>query len=61
MLESAVHELTTAARHTISLSDHIRENPLLWLAGGLVVGIWLGTRATPPPPQIVIASEGDLR
>jgi len=57
----AVQELTQVARDTFSVRDHIRDNPMMWLAGGFLLGMWLGGRPRPAPPQIVIATEGDLR
>lgn len=52
----AVHELTEVARESISLRDHIRNNPMAWLAGAFVVGLWLGHRRS---PRIVISTEGE--
>jgi len=43
-LREAVHELTGAARTQFSLSELVRESPMVWLFGGFVLGIWLGHR-----------------
>jgi hypothetical protein len=40
----AVHELTGAARSTLSAGEHIKEFPLTWAAGAFLVGAWLGSR-----------------
>ena len=56
-VRAAVHELTRAARETVSLTDHIREHPMMWLAGGFLFGLWLGGRSR--PTQVIIAPEGE--
>ena len=43
-VRGAVQELTSAARSTVNVSEHIRESPLSWVMGGLLVGAWLGSR-----------------
>jgi len=45
-LREAVHELTGAARTQLSLSEFLREAPMVWLFGGFVLGIWLGSRGS---------------
>ena len=40
----AVHELTGAARVKLDVSEHIKESPLMWLLGGFLVGLLLGSR-----------------
>ena len=46
-LREAVHELTGAARSTITVSEYIRAAPLSWLLGGFMLGLWLGARRRP--------------
>jgi hypothetical protein len=58
-LLDAVHDLTESARATFDLGDRIREYPLSWLVGGLLVGLWLGYRPTPLP--VVMAKTGGRR
>ena len=43
----AVRELTGAARSRLDVSEHIKEFPLTWAIGALLVGIWLGSRGAP--------------
>ena len=43
----AVHELTGVARSTLNVSEHIRQFPLTWAIGALLVGVWLGSRGAP--------------
>jgi hypothetical protein len=45
-LRAAVHHLTGAARAELGLAEHIQRAPLTWLAGGLLIGMWLGAHAT---------------
>lgn len=40
----ALRELTGAAEQTFDVSERIRAAPLAWTLGGLLVGIWLGSR-----------------
>jgi len=40
----AVQELTGAARSSLDVRERIREFPLAWAAGALLVGMWLGSR-----------------
>jgi hypothetical protein len=41
-LRLAVHELREAALGWPDPREHIREQPVRWLLGGLVLGLWLG-------------------
>ncbi len=43
-LEQAVVKLRAATKRPLGLADGIRDNPLPWLAGGLLIGLWLGSR-----------------
>ncbi|HVM95298.1 MAG TPA: hypothetical protein VMT89_02860 [Candidatus Acidoferrales bacterium] len=43
-LRAAVHDLTGAARAELGLAEHIQRAPLTWVAGGLLIGMWLGSR-----------------
>ena len=43
----AMHDLTGAARSKLDLSEHIREFPLTWALGALLIGVWLGSRGAP--------------
>jgi hypothetical protein len=60
-LRVAVQELTGAARATFDLGERIKEHPLTWIIGGLVFGLWLGTRSTVPVVMARAASEGGRR
>lgn len=40
----AVAKLKRAAKQPIGLADRIRNHPLPWLAGGLLIGLWVGSR-----------------
>jgi hypothetical protein len=61
-LLDAVHELTDAAQATFDLSERIKEFPLTWLIGGLVVGLWLGYRPPVPMPMpVIVTKEGGRR
>ncbi len=42
-LRDAVHDLTGAARSRLDVGEWIREAPLAWLVGGVLLGVWLGT------------------
>ncbi len=46
-LEQALDELKEAVQRPFALSDHlaehIRQHAWAWLAGALVVGLWLGS------------------
>lgn len=57
-VRAAVQELTRAARETFSLTDHIREHPMVWLAGGFLVGLWLGHRSR--PARVILADDGEF-
>ena len=43
----AVQELTGVARSKLNVSEHIKEFPLTWAMGALLVGAWLGSRGAP--------------
>jgi len=43
-LLDAVSELKTAVQHQFQLRERIAENPVPWLVGGLLLGLWFGTR-----------------
>lgn len=43
-LQEAVAKLRVAAKRPLGLADGIRDHPLPWLAGGLLIGLWLGSR-----------------
>ena len=43
-LLDAVGELQTVVKHQFELREWIADNPLPWLLGSLVLGLWLGTR-----------------
>jgi hypothetical protein len=43
-LLDAVGELKTAVQHQFQLRERIGEHPLPWLLGGLLLGVWFGTR-----------------
>ena len=42
----AVHELTGAAKSSLDVREHIKEFPLTWAIGALLVGMWLGSRGS---------------
>lgn len=43
-VRGAVRELTSAARSTIDVRAYIRESPLAWVMGGVLLGAWMGSR-----------------
>lgn len=43
-LDRAVVKLREATRRPLGLADGIRDHPLPWLTGALLVGLWLGSR-----------------
>lgn len=43
-LEQALTDLKVAVQRPFAIGDRIAENPLPWLIGGLLIGLWLGTR-----------------
>lgn len=47
-LEQALDELKQAVQRPFAIGDrvaeHIGEHPLSWLAGALLIGLWLGSR-----------------
>jgi hypothetical protein len=43
-LHEAVAKLREATKRPLGLADRIRDDPLPWLAGGLLVGLWVGSR-----------------
>jgi hypothetical protein len=40
----AVAKLREATKNPLGLADRIRDNPLPWLVGGVLVGVWIGSR-----------------
>jgi hypothetical protein len=40
----AVEKLREAAKRPLGLADRIRDDPLAWIAGGLLIGLWIGSR-----------------
>lgn len=45
----AVEKLREATKRPLGLADRIRDDPIAWLAGGLIVGLWMGTRKGQTP------------
>ena len=43
-LDEALGKLKQAASRPLGLADSIREEPLLWLGGSFIVGLFLGMR-----------------
>lgn len=43
----AVHQLSVAAGVKFDVGERIKEFPLTWAIGGLLVGVWLGNRGAP--------------
>jgi hypothetical protein len=43
-LRHAVRELTEVATTQLEISERIRQNPVPWLLGGFLCGLWLGNR-----------------
>ena len=43
-LREAVEELTAAVKSEVTLSGHITDKPLTWIAGGFAVGVLLAWR-----------------
>lgn len=47
-LEQALGELKLAVRRPFAVGEHVArhigEHPLPWLAGALLIGLWLGSR-----------------
>jgi len=43
-LREAVEELTAAVKSEVTLSGHVTERPLAWIAGGFAVGLLLAWR-----------------
>ncbi len=48
-LYQAVQELTDAARLRFDLGAHIKGSPFMWLLGGFLFGVWLGSRRNHVP------------
>ncbi len=44
-LEDALGDLKQAVQRPFAIADHIRQHPLPWLVGCLMIGLWLGNRA----------------
>jgi hypothetical protein len=42
----AVLQLTGAAGSKLDVSEHIKNFPLTWAIGAILVGVWLGSRGT---------------
>jgi hypothetical protein len=40
-LREAVDELTSAVKSELTVRKHIEDNPVPWLVGGFVFGLWL--------------------
>ena len=38
----AVEKLREAAKRPLGLADRIRDDPLVWIAGGLLIGLLIG-------------------
>lgn len=45
-LERAVVDLKQAVRRPFAIGERVGQNPLPWLFGALLVGLWLGSRDT---------------
>lgn len=43
-LEEALTKLKEATKRPLGLANRIRDEPMIWLSGALVVGLWLGSR-----------------
>ncbi|MCW5890826.1 MAG: hypothetical protein KIT14_09760 [bacterium] len=41
-LRTALHDLERAARARVDVRDAVRERPVPWLVGALLLGAWLG-------------------
>ena len=42
-LEEALAKLKEATKRPLGLADRIRDDPVVWLGGALLVGLWLGS------------------
>lgn len=60
-LLEAVQQLSGAARATFDLGGRIRQHPVTWIAGAVLVGLWLGYRPVSPDPLPVILSKGGTK
>lgn len=43
-LRRAVQDFREAVRRPLGLADRIATHPVPWICGGLLIGIWLGSR-----------------
>lgn len=43
-LQAALDDVRRAVRHTVAVGERIAENPVPWLVGALLAGLWLGRR-----------------
>lgn len=43
-LEQALVDLKQAVRRPFAIGDRIADNPVPWLIGSLLIGLWLGSR-----------------
>jgi hypothetical protein len=43
-LRQAVDELATIAQNSLGIRGFITQRPILWIGGGFLLGLWLGTR-----------------
>ena len=41
---AAIAKLKEAAKEPLGVADRIRNDPLPWIAGGLLIGFWIGVR-----------------
>jgi hypothetical protein len=43
-LEQALTDLKVAVHRPFAIGERIAENPVPWLIGSVLIGLWLGTR-----------------
>jgi hypothetical protein len=44
-LEQALVDVKQAVRRPFAIAERIAANPAPWLIGGLLIGLWLGSRS----------------